>query len=86
MAAYHFGIEVGDEQASGLVHSVRAPVFRVCQEEYLLPVLQVWYDLECFWDLSSSEAAHDLAYCLVHFHYLGIKTLGQQYLSALPAE
>lgn len=70
--SHHLGIEVGDEQARGLVHSVRAPFLWVCQEQDLLPVLQVGNDFEGLGNLASCESAHDLAYCLVDFYHFGV--------------
>jgi len=70
--SHHFGIEVGDEQACGLIHSVRAPFLWVCQEQHLLPVLQVGNDFEGLGNLASCKSAHDLAYCLVDFHHFGV--------------
>ncbi len=70
--SHHFGIEVGDEQACGLVHSMRAPFLWVCQKQDFLPVLQVRNDFEGLGHLASCESAHDLAYCLVDFHHLGV--------------
>ena len=68
----HLCIEVGNEQPCGLIHSVWRPMLRVCQVQYLLPVLQVGDDLEGFGHFASCETAHDLAHCLVHFHHLGV--------------
>ena len=82
--AHHLGIQVGDEEAGGLVHSVGAPVLGLCQKQYFLPILQIGDDLEGFGDLASSEAAHDLAHCLVHLYHLGLQTQRNDWSSILP--
>ena len=83
--AYHLGIEVGDEEAGGLVHSMGAPVLRVCEEEDLLPVLQVGNDLEGFGHLAGGETTHDLAHRTIHLHHLWIKPRGDDWRSILAA-
>lgn len=82
--AYHLGIEVGNEEAGGLIHSMGAPMLRVCQEQDLLPVLQVGNDLEGFGHLASCEAAHDLPNSMIHFYHLWVKPWGNQRRPILP--
>ena len=43
---HHFGIKVGDEQASGLVDCVGTPLLRICQVQHLLPIAEDRDDLE----------------------------------------
>lgn len=82
--AHHFCVEIGDEEASGLVDSMGAPLLRVCQEQNFLPVLEVGDDLEGLGHLASCEPAHDLAHCLVHGHHLWVQALGDEGGAVLP--
>lgn len=82
--AYHLGIEVGNEQAGGLVHSMGAPMLWVCQEQNLFPVLQVGNDLEGFGHLASRETAHDLSNSMIDLNHLGVKAGGDQGGACLP--
>lgn len=82
--AYHLGIEIGNEEAGGLIHSMGAPMLGVCQEQNLLPVLKVGNDLKGFGHLASCEAAHDLAHSMVHSYHLGVKPWGDQGCPILP--
>ena len=82
--AYHFGIQVGNEEAGSLIHSVGAPVLWVCQEQDLLPILEVGNDLEGFGHLASCEAAHDLAHSMIDFDHLGVNARGDQGGACLP--
>ena len=63
-----------------------APVFRVGQEQNLLPILQIGNDLEGFGHLASCEAAHDLPDSMVNFYHLGIEARWNHGQSILPAE
>ena len=78
--AHHLGIEIRDEEASGLVDGVRAPLLRLCDKQDVLPVPQVGDDLESLRELARAVPMQDLTHALVDLHRFWIQACWLQFL------